>query len=382
LTALAGIAVDVISLFMALLSSRGISTPSLQAQGAQRRSSYFNNRRDIAKLEKRADSNGGTQKYRNVIIERLILAVLFVFGGFFVALNAPDDKNGDCSVPRLSAAAACWPLWEWVCCGLFVSPLPGGGFCDWPNESMHNARANPKRQVATSASFDRRSEGACLRWLRQAGAILCCSIAVIFGPHFPAYGSHKHSILSENRASASISELEILRSIENINVVDPSPCENNLLTIIDWARPGRSPDRDIALESEGHIRNNYPLSWHLGGGLKSRRILVLTLKFPGYALRDLARWSLSGVGYLNFNDKCVASIVREEGPCLNTKIGPQLRARGLRLVSCDENEPSGNNRQENCRDASNCSIVGFKEFADIQNNERRYMISCKSFNLI
>jgi hypothetical protein len=33
---------------MALLSSRGISTPSLQAQGEQRRSSYFNNRRDIA----------------------------------------------------------------------------------------------------------------------------------------------------------------------------------------------------------------------------------------------------------------------------------------------------------------------------------------------
>jgi hypothetical protein len=33
---------------MALLSSRGISTPSLQAQGEQRRSSYFNNHRDIA----------------------------------------------------------------------------------------------------------------------------------------------------------------------------------------------------------------------------------------------------------------------------------------------------------------------------------------------
>jgi hypothetical protein len=48
LTALAGIAVDVISLFMALLSSREISAPSLQAQGERRRSSYFNNDRDIA----------------------------------------------------------------------------------------------------------------------------------------------------------------------------------------------------------------------------------------------------------------------------------------------------------------------------------------------
>src|SRR5882724_2851839 len=46
-SALAGIAVDVVSLFMALLSSRGISTPSLQAQGGQRRSSYFNIVRDI-----------------------------------------------------------------------------------------------------------------------------------------------------------------------------------------------------------------------------------------------------------------------------------------------------------------------------------------------
>jgi hypothetical protein len=44
---LAGITVDVISLFMALLSSRGISTPSLRAQGEQRRFFYFNNDRDI-----------------------------------------------------------------------------------------------------------------------------------------------------------------------------------------------------------------------------------------------------------------------------------------------------------------------------------------------
>jgi hypothetical protein len=42
--------VDVIGLFMALLSFRGISTPSLQAQGEQRRSSYFNNDRDIARV--------------------------------------------------------------------------------------------------------------------------------------------------------------------------------------------------------------------------------------------------------------------------------------------------------------------------------------------
>ena len=32
----------VITFFMALLSFRGISTPSLTAQGEQRRSSYFN----------------------------------------------------------------------------------------------------------------------------------------------------------------------------------------------------------------------------------------------------------------------------------------------------------------------------------------------------
>ena len=41
-----GIAVDVVCFFMALLSFRGISTPSLKAQGEQRRSSLFNIPRD------------------------------------------------------------------------------------------------------------------------------------------------------------------------------------------------------------------------------------------------------------------------------------------------------------------------------------------------
>ena len=45
--AFVGIAVDVRCSFTALLSFRGISTPSLQAQGEQRRSSIFNNDRDI-----------------------------------------------------------------------------------------------------------------------------------------------------------------------------------------------------------------------------------------------------------------------------------------------------------------------------------------------
>jgi hypothetical protein len=39
-------AVDAVSPFMALLSFRGIDTPSLQAQGQQRRLSYFNIDRD------------------------------------------------------------------------------------------------------------------------------------------------------------------------------------------------------------------------------------------------------------------------------------------------------------------------------------------------
>jgi len=40
-TALVGIAVDVVRLSMALLSFRGFDTPSLPAQGEQRRSSFF-----------------------------------------------------------------------------------------------------------------------------------------------------------------------------------------------------------------------------------------------------------------------------------------------------------------------------------------------------
>ena len=42
-TSVAGKAIDVVlTLFMALLSFRGINTPSLPAQGGQRRFSYFN----------------------------------------------------------------------------------------------------------------------------------------------------------------------------------------------------------------------------------------------------------------------------------------------------------------------------------------------------
>jgi hypothetical protein len=40
----------VVCFFMALLSSRGISTPSLKAQGEQRRSSLFNIPRDNPRL--------------------------------------------------------------------------------------------------------------------------------------------------------------------------------------------------------------------------------------------------------------------------------------------------------------------------------------------
>jgi len=55
-----GIAVDVVCSFMALLSFRGIGTPSLKAQGEQRRSSIFNILRDIFLrfLEERARATG------------------------------------------------------------------------------------------------------------------------------------------------------------------------------------------------------------------------------------------------------------------------------------------------------------------------------------
>ena len=66
-----GKAVDVVlTLFMALLSFRGISTPSLPAQGEQRRSSYFNIRRgnsawtatDIGQLKSLASKKPALRK--------------------------------------------------------------------------------------------------------------------------------------------------------------------------------------------------------------------------------------------------------------------------------------------------------------------------------
>ena len=58
----------VIAFFMALLSFRGISTPSLPAQGEQRRSSYFNIPRGNSSTpwptRKRADISDGTTKHK------------------------------------------------------------------------------------------------------------------------------------------------------------------------------------------------------------------------------------------------------------------------------------------------------------------------------
>jgi hypothetical protein len=55
----------VLTLFMALLSFRGISTPSLMAQGEQRRSSNFNIRR--------GNPQGGGQLHRILQRRRAML---------------------------------------------------------------------------------------------------------------------------------------------------------------------------------------------------------------------------------------------------------------------------------------------------------------------
>jgi hypothetical protein len=64
-------AVDVVSLFMALLSFVGIITPSLAAQGEQRRSSYFNIDWDIPC---RTDAGG---YFRGACFDRLPGVVIF-----------------------------------------------------------------------------------------------------------------------------------------------------------------------------------------------------------------------------------------------------------------------------------------------------------------
>src|SRR5215204_1977623 len=65
--ALVGMAVDVVSLFMALLSFRGIDTPSLPAQGEQRRPIHFNIDRDISEKRHRA---GGKMAVRANLFPR------------------------------------------------------------------------------------------------------------------------------------------------------------------------------------------------------------------------------------------------------------------------------------------------------------------------
>jgi hypothetical protein len=57
-------AVDVVGLFMALLSFVESSTPSLSAQGEQRRSAFFNIRRDIGRCGM-VKAMSTSEEYRN-----------------------------------------------------------------------------------------------------------------------------------------------------------------------------------------------------------------------------------------------------------------------------------------------------------------------------
>jgi hypothetical protein len=80
--------------------------------GTQLATGSSDNRDKSGKLKQRTDSDGGTQKYGDLIIKRLIFAVLFVIGGFFVALNAPDDER------RLLGAAVITGGWLLAALGL------------------------------------------------------------------------------------------------------------------------------------------------------------------------------------------------------------------------------------------------------------------------
>jgi hypothetical protein len=53
----AGLAVDRISLFMALLSSRGLSRPAPTSSRQERHSAYFNNELDIARSQVKHSSH-------------------------------------------------------------------------------------------------------------------------------------------------------------------------------------------------------------------------------------------------------------------------------------------------------------------------------------
>src|ERR1700730_405040 len=61
-------------------------------------------------------------------------------------------------------------------------------------------------------------------------------------------------------------------------------------------------------------------------------------------------------------------------PLMNKYIRPQLRARGFRLISGDDNEPPRDKCQENCRDAGDRAPVIVKGFGDLNEQVRKEAI--------
>jgi hypothetical protein len=91
---------EVVKVFPALVVlDRKISTSDgqISPQLVARRADHDD---ENGSLQKSASSDSGAKKYRYPVIERLIVCILFIFGGFFLALNAPDDN-------RVLLGAAC-----------------------------------------------------------------------------------------------------------------------------------------------------------------------------------------------------------------------------------------------------------------------------------
>src|SRR5262249_45817469 len=61
--------------------------------GPQLAAGRSDHRDEREKLQKADNRDGSAKKYRDVVIERLVLTVLLVFGGFFLALYGPDNQR-------------------------------------------------------------------------------------------------------------------------------------------------------------------------------------------------------------------------------------------------------------------------------------------------
>jgi len=168
----------------------------------------------------------------------------------------------------------------------------------------------------------------------QKAKILVCVVAFILGIHSPAYSSHDRTIMSTNGIDASEAECQIVGKSKKIEIIDLSPNYYESLAAAAANRCNHIPDDNWRSQREAHTGCYWQIAgtpvWHP----QIERLRCLKY-LRSNAVGHPECWSLPGIPYLDFTNKCIAAIIGRNFRPLYADIGAQFE---LGVVPCRVNQ--------------------------------------------